>query len=87
MVNNKEKYKFRYKKKDLVKIWKIINMKIYINKKKCTGCGKCKAACPEGPRVYSIEEKDRKSLHFEGFLLLSWLQNVCDCLYGRCNHP
>jgi NAD-dependent dihydropyrimidine dehydrogenase PreA subunit len=32
-------------------------MKIYIDEKKCTGCGKCKAACPKGPRVYSIEEK------------------------------
>jgi len=33
-------------------------MKIYIDEKKCTGCGKCKTACPKGPRVYSLEEKN-----------------------------
>ncbi|HEY3363091.1 MAG TPA: 4Fe-4S binding protein [Methanosarcina sp.] len=31
-------------------------MKRYIDEKKCTGCGKCKTACPKGPRVYSVEE-------------------------------
>jgi ferredoxin len=37
-------------------------MKIYIDEQKCIGCGKCKAACPKGPRVYSIEEKDEKKV-------------------------
>jgi Pyruvate/2-oxoacid:ferredoxin oxidoreductase delta subunit len=37
-------------------------MKIYINNKKCTGCEKCKAACPKGPRVYSIEKSTGKKV-------------------------
>jgi ferredoxin len=39
-------------------------MKIYIDEKKCTGCGKCKVACPKDPRVYSIEEKHGKRSAF-----------------------
>jgi Fe-S-cluster-containing dehydrogenase component len=35
-------------------------MKIYIDEKTCTDCEKCKAACPKGPRVYSIEEREGK---------------------------
>jgi NAD-dependent dihydropyrimidine dehydrogenase PreA subunit len=37
-------------------------MKIYVDEEKCTGCGKCKPACPKGPRVYSIEEKNGKKV-------------------------
>jgi hypothetical protein len=40
----------------------------------------------KGPRIYSIEEKRKKDLHFEGSVLLPGLQNMCDCIYGRCNH-
>ena len=38
------------------------NMKIYIDEKKCTGCGACRAACPKGPRIYFIEEKDGRAV-------------------------
>ena len=37
-------------------------MKIYIDEEKCTGCGKCKVACPKGPRIYSIEEKNGRKV-------------------------
>ncbi|MCO5384112.1 MAG: 4Fe-4S dicluster domain-containing protein [Methanosarcina barkeri] len=39
-------------------------MKIYIDENKCTGCSKCKASCPKGPRIYSIEEKTEKRAAF-----------------------
>jgi len=45
---------------------------------------KIKTACPRGPRIYSLEEKNgKKSVYFEGLFMLSWLQDMCNYLYGR----
>ncbi len=32
-------------------------MRIEVDKEKCIGCGKCKEACPKGPRIWKIENK------------------------------
>ncbi len=32
-------------------------MKILVDKKKCTGCGKCEEACPKGGVIWSIDRK------------------------------
>ncbi len=35
-------------------------MRIEVDKEKCTGCGKCREACPKGPRIWTIG-KDGKA--------------------------
>lgn len=32
-------------------------MKILVDKKKCTGCGKCEEECPKGGAIWSIDRK------------------------------
>ncbi|HIH62058.1 MAG TPA: ferredoxin family protein [Methanobacteriales archaeon] len=32
-------------------------MKIIIEYEKCTGCGKCKEACPKGGKIWTIDRK------------------------------
>jgi ferredoxin len=52
-------------------------MKIYIDEERCIGCGKCKTACPKGPRVYSIEEKHGKMVCVLNDSSYSW---VAECV-------
>ncbi|MBU4372930.1 MAG: 4Fe-4S binding protein [Euryarchaeota archaeon] len=33
-------------------------MDIIVDAEKCTSCGECIRACPKGPRIYRIVEKD-----------------------------
>ncbi len=35
-------------------------MRIEVDKEKCIGCGKCREACPKGPRIWNIG-KDKKA--------------------------
>lgn len=30
-------------------------MRIEVDPRKCTGCGKCKEACPKGPVIWNVE--------------------------------
>jgi NAD-dependent dihydropyrimidine dehydrogenase PreA subunit len=32
-------------------------MRIEVDKEKCTGCGKCREACPKGPKIWKINDK------------------------------
>lgn len=31
-------------------------MKILVDKKKCTGCGECKEACPKGGKIWDVKD-------------------------------
>ena len=35
-------------------------MRIEVDKEKCIGCGKCREACPKGPKIWEIG-KDKKA--------------------------
>jgi len=36
-------------------------MQIIIDTEKCTGCGKCKEACPKGGKIWTIDKKTKKA--------------------------
>ncbi|MDD2438735.1 MAG: 4Fe-4S binding protein [Methanosarcinaceae archaeon] len=57
-----EAYTFFPDKREFKKTLSFKDMKIYIDEKKCTGCGACRAACPKGPRIYSLEKKGGRTV-------------------------
>ncbi|MCC7557589.1 MAG: ferredoxin family protein [Methanobacteriaceae archaeon] len=34
-------------------------MKIVIDQEKCTGCGTCIQECPKGPKIWTVNKKNR----------------------------
>ncbi|MGC9517982.1 MAG: 4Fe-4S dicluster domain-containing protein [Methanomicrobiales archaeon] len=34
-------------------------MKIVIDNEKCTGCGICQQECPKGPKIWTIDKKQK----------------------------
>jgi NAD-dependent dihydropyrimidine dehydrogenase PreA subunit len=37
-------------------------VEIFVDTKKCTGCGKCREVCPKGPRIWKIADVDGKKV-------------------------
>jgi hypothetical protein len=61
-------------------------MKIYINRKNVQAVENAKLPVRKPGDLFSRRQKWKKDLCFEGFVLLPGLQNVYDCMYGRCSH-
>jgi ferredoxin len=37
-------------------------MKITIDNNKCTGCGACRKACPKGPKIFLLKDRNGKKV-------------------------
>lgn len=59
-------------------------LKILVDEKKCTGCGKCAEVCPKGPRIWKFggSGKNRKAVVIDASFCLYCGMCITICQVG-----